>query len=386
VSRSERSGIVGVGLAGPFRHQPRSGLELSAEAFHTALADAGLEHGQIDGLIVNIGGPAGPDYDQFARFAGVNVRAAFQTWNHGRFTASCVQLADLMLGAGLATHVACVYGYHLESDAIGGAGWKGWAEENRAGGGPHGEEPAIGLTAPISGAALATRLYCERYRIDPARLSTVVRGLRANASNNPAALYRTLLTTEDYLASPMIVDPLRRLDSAPVTEGGACVILSRDPRVLGNARAVTVLGYQPMPAGPEEFVWARPGLGIGQQTTDLPFEEPAVFSRSGVKREDVDLFYTYDAFSPLVWFALERFGYAAYGSAPDYLDAEGLTRDARLPINLNGGMLSEGHLSAWGHVVDAVRQLRGEAGDSQARRARFALWAACYGDAIMFAA
>jgi acetyl-CoA acetyltransferase len=386
VNRSERSGIVGVGLAGPFRHQSRPGVELAAQAFHAALADAGLERGQIDGLIVNIGGPAGPDYDQFARFAGLNVSAAFQTWAHGRFTASCVQLADLMLGAGLATHVACVYGYHLDSDAIGGAEWKGWAEENRLGGGPHGEEPAIGLTAPIAGAALATRLYCERYGVHPARLSTVVCGLRKNASVNPSALYRTLLTTGEYLASPLIVDPLRRLDSAPVTEGGACVIVSRDPKVLASARSVYVLGYQALPAGPEEFIWARPGLGIGQQTIDLPFEEPVVFTRAGVTRADVDLFYTYDAFSPLVWFALERFGFAAYGSAPDYLDAEGLTRDARLPINLNGGMLSEGHLSAWGHMVDAVRQLRGEAGDRQARRAHHALWGACYGDAIVFAA
>src|SRR5262245_28933039 len=75
---SDRSGIVGIGLAGPFRHQPRSGLELAAQAFQTALADAGLERGHIDGLIVNIGGPAGPDHDQFAKFAGLHVRAALQ--------------------------------------------------------------------------------------------------------------------------------------------------------------------------------------------------------------------------------------------------------------------------------------------------------------------
>jgi acetyl-CoA acetyltransferase len=289
-----------------------------------------------------------------------------------------------MLGARMATHIACVYGYHLESDAIGGANWKGWAEENRAGGGPHGEEPAIGLTAPISGAALAARLYCERYGVDPSRLTTVACGFRRNASENPLALYNEPLTREEYLASPLIVDPLRRLDVAPVTEGGACVIVSREPKALANARPVYVLGCQPMPAGPEEFVWARPGLGIAQQTLDLPFEEPAVFARAGVTRTDVDLFYTYDAFSPLVWFALERFGFAAYGAAPDYLDAEGLTRDSRLPINLNGGMLSEGHLSAWGHIIHAVRQLRGDTGDRQVRRPAHALWGACYGDAIVF--
>ena len=123
--------VSGIGMAGRFKHQDQSGLVLASRAFQDALVDAGLEKGQIDGLVVNIGGPAGPDYDQFARYTGISVSAAYQTWAHGRFTTTCLQLAQLVVNAGLATHVACVRGYHLSSGGVGGSQWKGWEEENR---------------------------------------------------------------------------------------------------------------------------------------------------------------------------------------------------------------------------------------------------------------
>ena len=99
---------------------------------------------------------------------------------------------------------------------------------------------------------------------------------------------------------------------------------------------------------------------------------------------EVDLFYTYDAFSPLVWFALERFGFCRYGLAADYLDAEGMAIGSHLPINTHGGMLSEGHLSAWGHTVEAVvrgfpRRGRATAGGRCEDRSLGCLLRRCHG-------
>jgi acetyl-CoA acetyltransferase len=379
--------LSGVGVDGPHRHQERLGVEMAAEALTRALADSGLDRRALDGLVVNMGGTAGPDYDQLARFAGLQIQTAYQTWAHGRFTASTIQLARMMISGGLATHVACIYGYHLDNDAIGGAGWKGWAEENRWGGGPHGEEPAVGLTAPVGNAALAARIYCERYGIDPIRLYSVCEGLRANAAGNPSAIFREPLLYSDYESAPALVDPLCRFDCAPVSEGGACIVVSRASEVETAGRpAVRILGFQGVPAGPDEFIWSRRGLGIFEQDADEPFREPPIFARSGVDRSDVDVFYTYDAFSPLVWFGLERFGYCEYGTAPDYVDKFGLGLDSELPVNSHGGMLSEGHLSGWGHLVEAVRQLRGDAGSRQVRGARVAHWGAAFGESLILGA
>jgi acetyl-CoA acetyltransferase len=377
--------ISGVGLAGPHRHQELPGHALAAIAVQHALTDAGLDRADVDGLVVNIGGPAGPDYDQLARFAGLDaVQTSYQTWAHGRFTASSVQLGRMLVESGLARHVACVYGYHLQTGTIGGEGWRGWVEENRIGGGPHHEEPGLGLTAPAGTMAMAVRAYCERYHVDPAELYRVCRDLRANASKNPDAFYRRPLDRGQYEAAPVFIDPLRVMDSTPVTEGGAAIIVSA-PAVSDPTRSVRIRGFQGVPAGSEEFIWARRGIGVFGQTETLPYEPAPIFERSGVARKDVDLFYTYDAFSPLVWFGLERFGYCGYGEAPAYVADVGLGLDSALPVNSHGGMLNAGHLSGWGHLVEAVTQLRGEAQDRQVAGAAIAHWGATFGESMILA-
>ena len=235
---------------------------------------------------------------------------------------------------------------------------------------------------------MAAQTYSDSYNTDLENLYDVVAAERAAAAKNPAAMRQRQLTRDEYLDDPLIVEPLRRADIAPVSEGGSCVIVgSRDTAALSPHPPVDVLGVQGLPAGRSDFMWSRPGLGLWMQgRTESAEPDERVYASSGIPRNRVRLLYTYDAFSPLVWFSLERFGFCGPGKAPEFVRDTGITLDGGLPINTSGGMLCEGSRAGWGHIVEIVRQLRGEAGDRQVIGADVAQWAPCFGESLIFGA
>jgi acetyl-CoA acetyltransferase len=98
----------------------------------------------------------------------------------------------------------------------------------------------------------------------------------------------------------------------------------------------------------------------------------------------VNALYTYDAFSPLVWFVLERFGFCGLGEAAAWTQQGRIELGGELPMNTSGGLLSEAHVSGWNSIVEIVRQLRGECGERQVRDARVMQWATAWGDSTIF--
>jgi acetyl-CoA acetyltransferase len=154
----DKAAIAGVGNSKFGRRLMRSPIDLAAEAILNALDDCGLQREQLDGLIVSFGSPIGTDGDQLASVLGLNLRCYNQTWGHGRFTASCIQWASMVVNAGLADAVACLASVSfsgIRRPKMGGAGDREGARE--AGGG-HGEDPVYGMTSPGAGAALVARL------------------------------------------------------------------------------------------------------------------------------------------------------------------------------------------------------------------------------------
>jgi acetyl-CoA acetyltransferase len=380
-----RAAIVGIGASSFQRRSAESPLALTATALTAAVKDAQLEPSAIDGLVVNTGNPRGLDYDVAAQLLGLKIRFSSQGWGHGRFVATSVQTAALAVGAGLADVVAVLYTSKQSMlNSFGGYDYpEAFARES---GGPHGEVPHQGLTAPASGAAMALRAYLERYGVDSERLADVVIALRAHAVRNPDALYRTAVNIDDYRSSPPIIDPLRRLDCAPPTDGAVALIVASTQRGPATRRAVAILGMQGLQAGREEFIFGRPGLGVEQQAARAfrPSNwDLASYEQAGIERSDIGAFYTYDAFSPLVWFALERFGFCGEGEAPVFSTVERIGPGGAFPVNTNGGLLSEGHLSGFNQLAEMVRQVRGEAGERQVANAKPLQWGSCLGDSLI---
>jgi acetyl-CoA acetyltransferase len=385
VTTKSRAAVIGVGTSDFTRSTGNSALQLAAIALDEALRDAQLSKDRIDGLVVSSGNPRGVDYDVLADQLGLSVRYAMQTWGHGRFGVACLQNAVLACREGMASVVAVVYSSKQSmGNRFGGHDYP--EAFTRESGGPHGEIPQQGLTAPASGAAMALRLYQHRYKSSEASLAAVPLTFRAYAERNPKAIYRQPLGLTDYLASPMIIEPLRLLDCAPVTDGAVCLLIAVGDEVTRHgANPVDVVGMQGVQAGRDEFVFGRPGLGVQQQrqTAFRPSKwDLAIFETSGVQSAEIDAFYTYDAFSPLVWFALERFGFCGEGEAPDFCERE-IGFGGSLPLNTNGGMLSEGHLCGFNHLVEMIAQVRGCAGDRQIPGASLVQWGSCYGDSVI---
>jgi acetyl-CoA acetyltransferase len=151
-------------------------------------------------------------------------------------------------------------------------------------------------------------------------------------------------------------------------------------------RPVKVAGAQSIRSNRDNYVmFSRPGLGVGFGA-DFPYrpEPQPVYEMAGVSRDDVDALYVYDSFSSNLWMVLERFGFCAEGEAPAWVRKNGLTVDSPLPVNTNGGLMSEGHLAGYNHLVEMVRQLRGEAGQRQVPGAEVAQWTTPWADSMVF--
>jgi acetyl-CoA acetyltransferase len=381
--------IIGIG-ASPFgRGLADSQLALAAKAFKDALADAGLQRSDVDGLSIHLGWPLGPDYDRIAEAFGLEIRYVNQAWLHGRFVTSALQHAALAVSAGLADVVACVTAVSFTRER-GFLGGPSDIEGNREEGGTHGEAPPYGLTAPAGGAAIAMQRYMHVYGATSGQLAAVPIAMRNHALKNPRAIMKEPLTLAAHQSARMVVDPLRLFDCCLISDGAAVVLVARGDRARDlRQKPIRIIGMQGTRSGRDEFIFAPRGLGINQQSArrsanrQIDFE---VFARADVAREDVRGFYTYDAFSPLVLFALERFGYCGEGEAAAWVQDGRIEPGGALPVNTSGGLLSEAHVAGWNSICEMVRQLRGTAGARQIANAEVLQWGTAWGDSFILAA
>jgi len=380
-----KTAIVGVG-ASRFERRPEvSVYELAGAALNGALADAGLDKAQIDGLIVQVGSPRGADYDGIANTFGLSPAFCSQTWSHGRFAATVLTHAAMAVATGLATRVACLMAMkNSDLGRIGEADNPFFHEQFRENGGPHGEEGHLGMASPIAGAAMAFDLYCRRYGHDRELLAAIPLTFRRHAAMTPDAVMREPLTEADYRASRPIVDPLRLLDCSPVGDGAVCMIVA----AAGvSPREVRIAGVQGMRGGRDTFIFAPVGLGMAQQSERrLSLAEARgqpVYRMADAGPEEMDLLGLYDSFSPLPLYALEDFGYCEAGEALSWVQGGRIGLGGERPVNTAGGQLSQAQLNGWGQLRELVVQLRGEAGARQVTNARRAMWASVGGDALI---
>src|SRR5271154_823742 len=177
----DKAAIAGVGNSAYGRRLMRSPIDLAADAIGAALDDAGLKSSELVGMKVSFVSPIGADGDTIAAVLGLNLRSCNQTWAHGRFTASCVQWAAMIVNAGFANAVACLASVSFSGvrrPMMGGASDK---EGGREAGGGHGEDPVYGMTSPGAGAALVARRYFERYGASSRQLAALPGAFREHA-------------------------------------------------------------------------------------------------------------------------------------------------------------------------------------------------------------
>jgi acetyl-CoA acetyltransferase len=386
--------VVGVGTSEKFGFDlGKSPMRLQVEAFNAALEDSGLEAADVDGFATAHGSPTGVDYEEFTAGAGLDCRYVDQAWAHGRWATGLVVHAGLAVRAGLADVVAICNtnttrrGYAKHFGGLGGAST---VEGLRDVGGGHGEWAVHGIDTPGSATSLVAQRYMDKYGATSADLARVGMAYRHNAALNPMAILRDKpLTEESYRGEPVISGPFRRCDYALTNEGSTCLIVTTVDRAKDLAkRPVKVAGAQSIRANRDNYVmFSRPGLGVGfADEYEYQPEPQPVYDQAGITRDDVDALYVYDSFASNLWMILERFGYCAEGEAPEWVRKAGLTIGSEMAVNTNGGLMSEGHFSGYAHLVEMVRQIRGEAGPRQVDGAEVLQWATPWGDSMVLTA
>lgn len=385
--------VAGVGTSESFGFDlGKSPLRLQTEALRAALADCGLPKSALDGLATSHGAPRGADYDEFVLAAGLEVRWASQKWSHGRWAATTVAEAALAVSAGLCDYLLVAdttttpRGYGRRLAGLGGDGAR---EGLRDVGGGHGEWDIHGVDTPGAATALVAQRYMDRYGASPDDLADIAIAFRGHAARNPMAIMRhKAMDRRSYFSEPVIAGPFRRADYCLSSEGSACLIVTTLERARDLAKPpVAIAGMSGIKAGRDDHVlFSRPGLGVGvQREASLAGQaESEVYAMAGLDRADLDGLYVYDSFSANLWMVLERFGFCGEGEAPAYVRQAGIALGASpLPVNSNGGLMSEAHLSGYGHLVEMVRQVRGEAGERQISGAAALQWATPRADSLI---
>jgi acetyl-CoA C-acetyltransferase len=179
-----------------------------------------------------------------------------------------------------------------------------------------------------------------------------------HAQYNPNALLRKPVTVDDVLASPMVADPLRRLDCCVVTDGGGAVIVTTPEIARGLKRQpVKILGHG-------EAIKHTNGGRVDMTYTAAVWSGPTAFQEAGVTPADIDYASIYDSFTITVLMTLEDLGFCKKGQGGAFAADGALRIGGRLPVNTDGGGLCNNHPGYQGgmvKIIEAVRQLRGEA-------------------------
>lgn len=359
----QRAAITGVGVSRQGKLPAESPNSLAAEAFVAALADAGMARDDIDGLLTMPGttSPEGAKhYLALGEQLGVNPRWTGSLSMGGATAGVLIQMAALAVDAGMASTVACVFGDTAKT---------GGSRFNAAAGTEADSWGIWGMFGNAANSALGARRHMALYGTTSEQLGWVAVTMRHHASLNPDAIMRTPITIDDHQNSRMIVDPLRLLDCCIISDG-AVVILVTSPQRARDA-ASTPVDLWGMGQGHTLEKLGRPDWWY------LPHQADAISSTyrmAGVSPQDIDVAQLYDNFTVSVLFWLEHGGFVKQGEAGAFVEGgKNIGLGGLLPLNTAGGNLSESYMQGWLHVVEGVRQVRGESGPRQVEGAQLCL-------------
>ena len=350
--------IVGVGEGDYSRASGRTAVAIALQAAERAIDDAGLAPSDIDGLT----------WSEYAPALTPEVFCAHFGTDPPRFVSD---QCGAMTGAGLAPYVAAraiAEGratYVLNSYAV------AWAtERDQMVGGPgegylgmtdkrHLEVPFGFFPQPVYFAAIARRHMVE-FGTTPEQLGAIAVTQRAHANLTPGAVMRDRpMDLDAYLAAPLVADPLRVPDCCLISDGGAAFVTAAADRARDRPHRPVVVGGVGLGVSHSGLHWTQqPAMTATPQV----FSAPSALAMAGVGPADVDVVEVYDPFTIVALMQIEDMGFFAPGEAGAVAAAGGLGHlGGRLALNTHGGLLSHAYVLGIAHVVELVRQLRGEA-------------------------
>lgn len=365
--------ITGAAQSEVGRPSSRTALQLTADACLAAIADAGLEVSDIDGIAcypgksAEGGGIAPVSPSEAAAVLGIDpkwILASAEGFSH----MAPIFNAITAIACGLARHVVVFRSVAQATARMASrsstlmSGSRSRVDGNNAWTVP------FNALSPINTFALYAQAYFEKYGANEEQLGMIAVNNRRNAGHNENAVYRKPLSLEDYLASRVISTPLRLFDCDSHIDGSTATVVS-------HKDAAKDLKNPPLHI--ESMGMAVGGLWVGRYEGDFTSMPAAhkcgemLWSRTDLKPADMDCAQIYDGFSIHVWLWMEALGLVPPGEACRFVEGgQRIALDGDLPLNTGGGQLSGGRFHGYGHIHEATVQLWGRGGGRQVADAK----------------
>ena len=357
--------------------------EYCAWAAELALNDVGLEKKDFDGQGIALTGTSYPHAEIYSaeviQDLGFSPSLSIRSDGGGMGGASLLYQAGMAVSSGVVDMVLCL-GADTPMNITTQGAVRTWRYEADF-------QKPFGMMGPNSQFAFILRRHMYQYGTKPEDLGKVAIVQREHAIKNPNAYLKTPLTMEQYLGSRMIADPIRLFDACiPVNGGLAFIVASKEKaKQIAKDKSVSVLGiaesdnYYHGPTTRPDITY----LGIVQSAKKA-------FEISGMRHKDVSFFQPYDDYTIAVLMQIEDAGFCKKGESGRFVQEHDLSYKGDLPINTGGGQLSSGQPGMAGglvHIVESVRQLRGEGGERQVKDARIGvatgIGAIAYGNSLV---
>ena len=347
--------IVGIGETAYTKASGRSAREIGAEAAERAIADCGLEPGDIDGLTYSA---AFADFDvaAFQDHFGTSHEMWSSPWGGGMsWAGTAPYLAAQAIAHGDARHVLNVFpvAWASQRGAMTGGPGEVHASQSLK---QNLEVPFGWFPQPVYFATIMRRHMIE-FGTTEEQFGAVAVAARWNANENPdAVMHGKPMDLDDYAAAPMLADPLRLFDSCLISDGGAAYITTSLERARDLPQPPVVV------QGVGEGISAS-GQHWSQQapftSTPQVFSAPPAFAMAGLRPRDVDVLAVYDPFTVVTIMQIEDMGFCPKGDGGRFVEEVSLWFNGEgLPCNTHGGLLSHAYVLGIAHVVELVKQLR----------------------------
>jgi acetyl-CoA acetyltransferase len=364
---SGKAAIAGVGETPMGRLPGKSSMALHALASRLALEDAGMDKGDIDGVLT-VGSMVDsfPHHSgAFCEYLGIRPKYTDTVTQGGAGSCTMVLYAAMLIATRVCRSVLCVGADNQLSGMTREKAINFFARNRH----PQYEYP-FGLSVPAAYALIAQRHFHE-FGTTREDLAHIAVACRMHARLNPNAQIREPLSLEEALTSKPVASPLHLTDCCLSSDGGGALIVTSVERAKDLKKPpVVVLG-----AGQG---FAHEHICQAGDLTHTAARQAAqqAFSMAGVEPKDIDVAELYDCFTITVLLQLEDYGFCPKGEGGGFVRDGRIQLGGQLPVNTHGGMLSFGNPGIAGgifHIIEAVRQLRGECGSRQVPNAKLAM-------------
>ena len=355
---SNKAAIVGIGATEFSKNSGRSEMRLAVEATLSALAEAGIDPAEVDGISTYTM-DNNPEIELFRSIGGRKLKFFSRTHYGGGAACAPILHAAMAVATGVAEVVVCYRAMNERSQYRFGTGHTPppmpTAETAH-----FGWYTPFGLISPASWVAMQAQRYMHLYGATSEDFGRVSVAVRKHAATNPNAwFYQQPITLEDHQSSRWIVEPLRLLDCCQESDGAVAVVVTSLERAKKLKQTPVVIRAAAQGAGDDSQMMTSYYREDISRISEMNIVAEQLYAQAGLSADDIQAAILYDHFTPFVLPQLEAFGFAKEGQAKDFIREGNIELGGRLPINTHGGQLGEAYIHGMNGVAEGVRVARG---------------------------